>query len=803
MRSRRCEVGEESRRIPIRYIHLLRVLLFLRSFATRIHSTWWFAPLVFAILTLLACGSTIFSGTRVLASPGTDLTLQFLAWRQFGFGELSHGNLALWNPHIFGGTPYFAGFQSALLYPPNWLHLILPLARAINLLIALHVFGAGYFTYLSCRQRASVVASILAGTMFMLGGPYFLHIYAGHLPHICVIVWIPLILMAIDGIVETGHIKWVILGSIAIAMQVLAGHPQYVYYTGIIATIYAIALSVARRSPKAVGLFGLMYMGGVLLSAVQLFPGISLTRETVRSGGVSYAFAGTFSLPPENFLTLFWPNILGALTPPEPIADWSKFYYGRTYLWESSLFVSVTGAALALHGAIAMADKRLRWVMAASLAACIVLALGRHTPLYGLMYRFVPKYGSFRGTVKFMAPAAALVSMLAAIGFDRLMSARSLRSFAVSTLSAAAVIVMLAVASRYTPLWPRVLASMLTARTGGQDNELFNELKDWAYTNIGFIDVTSRAVSLRLMASAALLIAIAAAIVWRRSLAYVLPVIAAVELTFFTYGARASSPATIELPQAWRDEVSRSPRDSRFIVTEPNFMNAPMYFGFNGVWGYDPGVLKRYAELITFSQGGDASKASQYLQLHQPSANFFRMIRAKSVLLRDAAQPVVQLNPPLPTAVLVRNYSVLTNRDEILRAVDSSAFDPGSSVILETAPPVLPVKGSSIGHVEADAISTDALEIRAEIETPAILLITNNFAEGWHARAMDTGPQAEYVIQPANWAQQAIALKTGKHHFRLEYSPLSFRVGAWVSTISIVGMITSGILVRRKSAATE
>jgi len=53
------------------------------------------APIVFALIVLIACGTTLFSATKVLAAPGTDLPMQFIAWRQFGFTELAHGNLAL------------------------------------------------------------------------------------------------------------------------------------------------------------------------------------------------------------------------------------------------------------------------------------------------------------------------------------------------------------------------------------------------------------------------------------------------------------------------------------------------------------------------------------------------------------------------------------------------------------------------------------------------------------------------------------------------------------------------------------
>src|ERR1035437_4656288 len=85
------------------------------------------------LLTLGMFGQVLFTpGERVLSG-----------WRQFGFDQLRHGNLALWNPHLFSGAPFFGGFQSALLYPPNALFLVLPLGPAINWSIALHVFLAG------------------------------------------------------------------------------------------------------------------------------------------------------------------------------------------------------------------------------------------------------------------------------------------------------------------------------------------------------------------------------------------------------------------------------------------------------------------------------------------------------------------------------------------------------------------------------------------------------------------------------------------------------------------------------------
>ena len=86
--------------------------------------TFQVALLILFGLTLLMFVDVLFSPRGVILSQlGTDLSSQFVYWREFGFSQLGQGNLALWNPHIFSGMPYFGGFQSALLYPLNWLFL--------------------------------------------------------------------------------------------------------------------------------------------------------------------------------------------------------------------------------------------------------------------------------------------------------------------------------------------------------------------------------------------------------------------------------------------------------------------------------------------------------------------------------------------------------------------------------------------------------------------------------------------------------------------------------------------------------
>src|SRR5262245_55231912 len=93
-----------------------------------------------ALVLVMFVDVLVAAGAWVVGADNGDLASQFLYWRSFGFSQLAQGNLALWNPHVFGGAPFFGGFQSALLYPPNWLYLVLPLAAATNLSIALNAW---------------------------------------------------------------------------------------------------------------------------------------------------------------------------------------------------------------------------------------------------------------------------------------------------------------------------------------------------------------------------------------------------------------------------------------------------------------------------------------------------------------------------------------------------------------------------------------------------------------------------------------------------------------------------------------
>ncbi len=739
--------------------------------------TFQLALLVLFGLTLLMFVDVLFSANEVILSQwGTDLSSQFVYWREFGFSQLSQGNLALWNPHIFSGMPYFGGFQSALLYPPNWLYLVLPLATAINVSIALHVFLAGLFIYLwTFRRGLHPAACLLSSILFMFSGPYFLHISAGHLPNLCAMVWAPLLFLAMDGLLEERSFNWCLIGMLAITMQILAGHPQYVFFTAIAAGLYAgLRLIKAQQRTLIVVGFGSMYVGAAALAAVQLLAGLEAAGESVRSSGISYAFAAMFSFPPENFLTFLVPGFFGGMSN----------YWGRWYLWEMSLFIGVTGFILAVSGAV-RGSRKLRLSSVSMTLILSVLALGTYTPLFNLLYRSVPGFDLFRGNSKFIFLVAMFSVMLSGIGLDNLLHdppwrrrLANILSFAGLSVGAVGLWIYISAASGLAGTWGHLMAAVAATR---ESYLPLASYQDQAFVN-GAGVFAAKGV---LLCSAAFLLF---SLLLRRTrvtprAVYLIPLLAALEMFIFAISNRP----TFDLEETRLPFIQQfyeaNPGDYR--VSVPPNPNSAISTGAQDIWGHDPGVLKRYAEFMTFTQGRNPESASQYLDLSRIHP-LFGMLRGRYVLFSEGGrQGFEEISSPLSRLELIQDWVLIGERDRIFSTMNSSSFDPRQLVILETVPDPAPVKTARPGTATITEKGTDYLVVEARLPAPAILLITDSYSKGWRAVALPGSVQQDYDLLPANYILRAVPLGAGNHHLRIEYAPAGYRIGKWISVVSL------------------
>ncbi len=267
----------------------------------------------------------------------TDLILENYPWKKFILESLQARQLPLWNPYQFAGLPFLAAGQHSALYPFSIIFYLFPLPRAYGLFTVSQFFLAGLFMYLFLRTLrvgrlgAMFGAILYQFSLFMVVSVVFTMIIAG-------VVWLPLILICLDGIVQQrpalggrpATLPWLGLGALALGLQVLAGHIEITIYTLLVSGLYslwrlgehylqlrsgrgsapaptAIWRPLARKALALLALVGL----GLGLSAVQLIPLYELVSQNFRSGSATFEQIVGWAYPWRHALLFLVPNFYG------------------------------------------------------------------------------------------------------------------------------------------------------------------------------------------------------------------------------------------------------------------------------------------------------------------------------------------------------------------------------------------------------------------------------------------------------------------------------------------------------------
>ena len=492
-----------------------------------------------------------------------------------------------------------------------------------------------------------------------------------------------------------------------------------------------------------------------------------------------------FAFPFENLLTLVAPGVFGDLA--------GHLYWGRDYLWEMSAFAGVTGLVLAAsaagdarHGRTARRDLGMAGLL-------LLLAFGSQTPLFRFLYHFVPGFDRFRGMSKFTFPAMIYFVLAAASGADALLAGRlRARAPAWATLGAGA-----AAAAVGAWFWarPQSIAPWLLLVKASGDSEL--------PANVLTLPAVIYAAGLQaghaLVQAGIVLLLLAACCFalprWPR-LRWAPCLLLGLEMLLFARAHFGTFRQVDVMPAVLRNFTLSHPGDYR--VLNAVCVNNGYLLGAPDIWGNDPALLRRYAEFMTYTQGGDVNRATQVVFFHSfPRA--YGMLRLRYSFQPSAAGvDWVEYSGAMPRVQLVTDYRVLPGRDAILAAMARPDFDPSRTAILETEPNPRPQPGPTPGTVRILEATPDSLAIEADVRRPALLLITDPYSRDWRARPL-VG-DAHYDLLPADYIIRAVPLAAGHHLLRLDYMPAWFRAGMVVSVLAWLLWIL-GLLRLRRAAS--
>jgi hypothetical protein len=379
--------------------------------------------------------------TELIIARG-DLFFYFYPYRDFASEAVQAGRVPLWNPYLFMGVPFLANSQAGFFYPLNLVLAWLPVERMVSAGIVLHVALAALGGYLWGRGGLGLgrAGAWLTGLGYGLGGYFVAQVE--HLNQAQALAWLPWLLWLYDGHAsrEMSFSRplgsaWRFVGlTLVIALQFLAGHTQSVFICVVGLAVYAVTpvgWELARRQAgwrELVRLLGVVagaaLLGGAL-AAVQLVPTLELSQLSVRSGGLPYREAVSFSLR---------PGLVGRALLPG---------WGAPLFPEFVAYIGVAGLALAVVGAwgefagggekeprlrSGRGMQRARRGAVVLVIVGLLLALGGFNPFYFLLVKLVPGFGLFRVPARWLVLYAVGVAGSAGLGLDRLGAERGTRT---------------------------------------------------------------------------------------------------------------------------------------------------------------------------------------------------------------------------------------------------------------------------------------------------------------------------------------------------------------------------------------
>lgn len=243
--------------------------------------------------------------------------------------------------------------------------------------------------------------------------------------------WIPLLIFSCDKIChQAGKTsRNILLFALIYGLQILSGHLELVAFESLLLLAY-VALHLSRQSAfKLIGQMALAVLLGIGLSCIQWLPSLLYLPLTERQAGVGLKIAETWSIHPLLNLLFILPDVQGnALQSASLHGIFSDKQFGIGALF-FSFYHGVANLFFALFALPSLRGSSktkyiLFWTTMAGVS--LILALGKFTPLYGLIYTYLPGFNLFRYPSKLLIFASLSLAILTGFGFQAFLNVPSL-----------------------------------------------------------------------------------------------------------------------------------------------------------------------------------------------------------------------------------------------------------------------------------------------------------------------------------------------------------------------------------------
>ena len=267
-----------------------------------------------------------------------DVVTQIYPWKKITIDSWKQGQVPLWNPYSFSGTPHAGNYQTAVFSPVNLFYFILPFLEAWSVSILLQPLLAGIFMYFLLRSLdRSKEASLIGSTAFMFCG--FLTVWMAYGTLGWAVLWLPLVFAAVRMHVNKRSWCYLVIIALSLMSSFFSGHFQMSVYVLLATVAFIIYQSfLTKRMREGIELVVAVVLG-LMLSAPQILPSLEAYNLSVRSelftqgGGIAWQY----------LVTVFAPDFYGN---PVTRNDWFGYYAE----WAS--YIGVVPLLLAVYAII-------------------------------------------------------------------------------------------------------------------------------------------------------------------------------------------------------------------------------------------------------------------------------------------------------------------------------------------------------------------------------------------------------------------------------------------------------------------
>lgn len=686
----------------------------------------------------------------------SDVVNQLYPWRHFTIEQLQRGELPLWNPYSFSGTPHLANYQSATFTPFNLFFFALPFIDAWSVIVLLQPLLAGIFLYVYLREiKLSQIASLIGSIAFMFSG--FLTVWMPYGTLGMAIALLPLALFAVERYFKQLQVWYLFLFALSVIISFFSGHFQMSLYLACYVVAYAICTSFRTKNVKAFWYTMVAFVLGMVVSLFQILPSLEFYNQAVRSE----LFSNKEGIPWYYLVTIFAPDFFGN---PVTRNDWLGHYAE----WAS--FIGIIPFSLAFVALFVKKNKAVIYFFFFAGVATLLLSLD--TPMQQLLA--VLKIPIFSTSI----PSRIIIlfsfsfAVLAAFGFDFIKNAlkeKSLKHVLLPFLPTVLLLVLIWIFLLIFPTIPQDKVA-LAKRNLLLPSVLF-------FTTVAFVFVTF------LVQKKYAMVTFAAALLL---------------LTAFD---------SSRFVQKWVPFENRSVLFPKVMVIESMQKNIgegrvygdfgaylAIYYHLPVVEGYDPLYSKRYGEFIQSAKTGEYTPAlrsevvldeqGKYTQrvldvlgvtlIYQPIAHSNQSFAFPvwdhpenfPTLYRDDKFAVFANKNVMPRVQVFTQYEVITDSKKLLERFFAEDFDYRTVLLLEEDPGLATGKGErEKGKAMIVSYTPNKIVVKVHAANPSLLFLSDSYYPGWKAKVNGKNEK----IYRADYTLRAVKVLKGESTVEFYY----------------------------------